>query len=711
MSLLLLLICFQRPSFHNHYEAGLTHLQQKQYESAISELEKAIELRPDASPNAKTYGVQFVAYFPYHRLSMAHLWIKDRVESKRYLDLAYRQNEDKDGGPAVRARMEMLRELLSTQVAEVPKNTPPPQADITPMIGMLLSGELDDASDYIALMLESHPKDKRLIEFQKTVNSHIANNKRLEEDRKRFEDQLNDLLKEARKLETEGNYQAALSRFTNINNFAPDQQEARAAITRLKRTLAESDLTESQIQEIMVKAQSDKNQLELRLEQQINQTTAMRLANDQLKADFQKQLKEISSEKTFVPIIETEFDFTPGLVDGQRRGTLNATVSGNVAIQKAELFLNDRLQKTWDILNQKNFNIPGLQNHPFEKNINIFRLELTDSNGTVTKEEFNYKFPPSPKPFYKKQSFRNVTGLVIGSFICFFLFARFSRRRKAFRERFNPYVAGAPVLNKKMFYGRTPILKQILNAIHNNSLMIFGERRIGKTSLMHRLYNTLPEVNDPEYTFLPVMVDLQGIKEEDFFPTLDSEICQTIEGLGIEVEEAETPPNARQFTSRLRKNIGKLKKHYEKKPKLVLLLDEVDIMNSYSEHTNQQLRSVFMKGFAEHIVAVMAGIHINTRWKSEGSPWYNFFEQIELKPFTRKQAEVLISQPVEGIYTYTSSTIDRIMEITSGKPYLIQKMCLNLVSYALLNNKRKLTHKDVDIVFNDISKEFYGGQE
>jgi len=30
------------------------------------------------------------------------------------------------------------------------------------------------------------------------------------------------------------------------------------------------------------------------------------------------------------------------------------------------------------------------------------------------------------------------------------------------------------------------------------------------------------------------------------------------------------------------------------------------------------------------------------------------------------------------------------------------------VSYILLNNKRKITAKDVDLVFKDIEKEFYG---
>ena len=37
-----------------------------------------------------------------------------------------------------------------------------------------------------------------------------------------------------------------------------------------------------------------------------------------------------------------------------------------------------------------------------------------------------------------------------------------------------------------------------------------------------------------------------------------------------------------------------------------------------------------MKSFSENLVAVMSGVGIRRRWKSEVSPWYNFFDEIEL---------------------------------------------------------------------------------
>ena len=74
------------------------------------------------------------------------------------------------------------------------------------------------------------------------------------------------------------------------------------------------------------------------------------------------------------------------------------------------------------------------------------------------------------------------------------------------------------------------------------------------------------------------------------------------------------------------------------------------MLNEYSERVNQRLRSIFMKTFSEHLVAIMSGVGIKRIWKSEGSPWYNFFDEIELTAFSREEAEALIRQPVEGVF-------------------------------------------------------------
>ena len=102
------------------------------------------------------------------------------------------------------------------------------------------------------------------------------------------------------------------------------------------------------------------------------------------------------------------------------------------------------------------------------------------------------------------------------------------RRRNARRRRFNPYIAGAPVLDDHMFYGREKLTDRILGMLHRNSLMITGERRIGKTTFLHHLRRVLEDDEGTEWRFFPVFVDLQGVPEEAFFHAIMSDVVDTL---------------------------------------------------------------------------------------------------------------------------------------------------------------------------------------
>ena len=281
--------------------------------------------------------------------------------------------------------------------------------------------------------------------------------------------------------------------------------------------------------------------------------------------------------------------------------------------------------------------------------------------------------------------------------------ARVRRRNRLLKRRFNPYVAGAPVTQDDLFVGREPLLSRILQTIHNNSILLYGERRIGKTTLQHHLKKRLQQMQDPEYEFFPVYVDLQGTPQEQFFATLADDVFNDLSSLlnGGALRRARPEGRAydyTQFIREIRKVIGILKSRSSKKIKLVLLIDEVDELNNYDPRVNQRLRSLFMKSFAEDLVAVVSGVAINKHWASEGSPWYNFFEELEVKPFTRKDAEDLIQKPIRGIFKLEEGVIDLILANTECKPYLIQKICVALVNRLHDDKRREITIADVEAI-------------
>jgi hypothetical protein len=252
-----------------------------------------------------------------------------------------------------------------------------------------------------------------------------------------------------------------------------------------------------------------------------------------------------------------------------------------------------------------------------------------------------------------------------------------------------------------MFYGREQLTARMLSTLHRNSLMITGERRIGKTTFLHHLKRVLAADEGGEWTFFPVFIDLQGVPEEAFFHALMTEVVDSLElGPATRAELRFTPEaqgyDARDFSHDLQRVIAELKTRTGRKVKLALLIDEVDVLNEYSESVNQRLRGIFMKSFSENLVAVMSGVGIKRRWKSEVSPWYNFFDEVELTPFSREEAEALVREPVAGVFRWRPEAVERVIELSELRPYRVQKLCVHALNRMLEAGRSSIRLEDVD---------------
>jgi tetratricopeptide (TPR) repeat protein len=330
--------------------------------------------------------------------------------------------------------------------------------------------------------------------------------------------------------------------------------------------------------------------------------------------------------------------------------------------------------------------------------ITSIRLVATDSLELSSSSEYAvlYARPVFRSPWFLA-SLAGISLLAAGVLI----WRRSSRLRQLRERRYNPYVAGAPVLAEDMFFGRGALVDRILQTIHNNSLLIYGERRIGKTSIQHQLKKRLGELDDPVYEFHPVFIDLQGTPETRFFQTIAEDIFQELaphlDGLAPGKDLSEDY-SYRDFVRDLHAVLKVLRGRTTKKVKLVLLIDEVDVLNEYDPRINQKLRSLFMKSLAENLAAVVSGVEIKKRWEREGSPWYNFFEEIEVAPLQTDAALDLVRRPIQGIFKLDRGVAEKIIAISGGKPYLIQKVCISLVTRLYEQHRRRITLADVEAV-------------
>src|SRR5262245_41593268 len=78
-------------------------------------------------------------------------------------------------------------------------------------------------------------------------------------------------------------------------------------------------------------------------------------------------------------------------------------------------------------------------------------------------------------------------------------------------ERFmllNPYIAGNPLKDKNAFFGRDDIVRevtQMLNHPDEKAIVLYGQRRIGKTTILLQIDQKLTA----EGKFTPIYFDLQ----------------------------------------------------------------------------------------------------------------------------------------------------------------------------------------------------------
>ena len=327
--------------------------------------------------------------------------------------------------------------------------------------------------------------------------------------------------------------------------------------------------------------------------------------------------------------------------------------------------------------------------------VTVFEVLATDGGGLSSRSEYfvEYRRPLIRSPWLWGMlitlSLLLVAGLVI---------RRSLRRRRLLRRRFNPFIAGPPVLDPKLFVGRHALVDRVLATVPNNSLLLLGERRIGKTSMLHQLRARLPKLDHPRFCFVPVSVDLQGVAEEAFFATLAEAVGEAIGDERMSAARAADGYDSRELVRDLRRVLPALECPDERQAKLVLLLDEIDELNGYSHRTNQRLRSLFMRGFADQLVAVAAGVGIAREWDHEGSPWYNFFEELEVGPVDAEAARRLVTEPLGGIIAIDPEAVDRLLDEADGRPYILQKLALAAVQRVHENRRSRITIEDLEAV-------------
>ena len=275
----------------------------------------------------------------------------------------------------------------------------------------------------------------------------------------------------------------------------------------------------------------------------------------------------------------------------------------------------------------------------------------------------------------------------------------------------NPYLPGTALRKgSPLFFGREELFNFITEHMgtqrQRNVLMLVGQRRTGKTSVLLRLEDYLPP------HIVPVYIDCQSLGISPGMPALLQEfawhIADALQARGHQCPVAElsawqddpTRLFQREFLPSVRALLGP-------EAMLLLVFDEFEAFESMvADGILPRTFFPYMRHLMQHSSS-LGFIFVGTRRLEEMSADYwsvlfniALYRKIDFLP--PEAAARLICEPVAPFIIYDDLAIDKVLRVTAGHPYFLQLVCYTLVKQANLQKTGYVTISDVNIALDEM---------
>ena len=282
---------------------------------------------------------------------------------------------------------------------------------------------------------------------------------------------------------------------------------------------------------------------------------------------------------------------------------------------------------------------------------------------------------------------------------------------QAFQPIPNPYLPGTPLRqDSTLFYGREELFAFIeenaARLSQRNVLILFGQRRTGKTSILLRLQHHLPQ------TILPVYIDCQSLGVARGMPALLSDLAwQIADALAlrdIEIDVPETAVWQKEPTVYFqRRFLPKVRQLLPDDTTILLVFDEFEAFESLVK--DGLLPPTFFT-YIRHLMQHSEGlsfIFVGTRRLEEmtadyWSVLFNIALYEKIGYLDEKAIARLIREPVAPYLIYDDLALDKIRRVTAGHPYFLQLVCYTLVKRANAQQSTYVTISDVNAALDEM---------
>lgn len=317
----------------------------------------------------------------------------------------------------------------------------------------------------------------------------------------------------------------------------------------------------------------------------------------------------------------------------------------------------------------------------------------------------------------------------------------------------NPFVVGNPV-SGNLFVGRAEIFSRLKelwgsDASHNvNSVVLFGHRRMGKTSILQNLHRyfgeetivagiTMQRVGRVRHTgellgylalaIYDALVDagFPGLEEPDdkaYETNGYAAFNRFLREVRLTLRTNEEKKQQHGVTSIFSRLFGESKKSnpaaIKSTRRVILTIDEFELIEEAIADGRVDSEFLdFLRGVIHSepwLILALAGLHkLEEMTADYWNPLFASVTPVRVSFFSRTATGNLLANPGENFpLTFPNATVDYIYELAQGQPYLTQLLAYHLVSdYNEAVIERKLLRstafslEDVDRIIN--SSAFY----
>lgn len=258
--------------------------------------------------------------------------------------------------------------------------------------------------------------------------------------------------------------------------------------------------------------------------------------------------------------------------------------------------------------------------------------------------------------------------------------------------RFNPYIVGSVIEDPQRFFGRTGVMAQVIGmgVMGGHDVVISGDRRIGKTTLLRQIARRLREqlIPDPTYRYWPVTLSLQGVPPEMFYSVLMDHILRDVDNHETRTDLHYHKQPATYGVDDFRADVSEILNLPDldgKQTRLVLCLDNLPFGDeSYTNAFRQTFRSLFSDvGTQFHLIAT--GTHISNRM------FDSTVAMIRLGPLEVSETARLIRQPVAQYYTFADDAVNFLIDVSDRLPLEVQRLARITVQLMLDQDAASIT--------------------